>query len=190
MCGNKYHATRKFIIFSQLYANINLLLLRKEIFRTLLLILEPGEIFVHRNIANSVTRDDINSNAVLEYAIEHLGIQDIVIGGHTYCGGISSVIEQTKNKKGNNKKSKKISKWLLPIQRLYEENRSEFDDINDEYIKSRKLSEMNVKRVVDIVNGLDSIKSARRKRKVVNVHGWIYLMEKGIFEDLKVTKSR
>ncbi|OMJ19753.1 Carbonic anhydrase [Smittium culicis] len=146
--------------------------------------------YIVKNIANSVTKDDINSNAVLEYAVGHLGIKDIVIGGHTYCGGISFILEQTKNKKGNQKESKRISKWLMPIQRLYEEKRSELDDIDDEYLKLRKLSEMNVKRVVDIVNGLDSIKSARSKGKVINVHGWIYLMEKGIFEDLKVTKSR
>ncbi|OMJ07893.1 Carbonic anhydrase [Smittium culicis] len=142
-----------------------------------------GTIFAHRNIANSVTHDDIDTLAVLQYAVEDLKIKDIVIDGHTYCGGIKAVLS------GYDELTGPLSTWLAPIKQLYDENKDTIDGITDPYLKSRTLSEMNVGRVVDLVNGLDIVVNARNEGHAVNVHGWLFLMEKGLFVDLNITKS-
>ncbi|OMJ21172.1 Carbonic anhydrase [Smittium culicis] len=142
-----------------------------------------GTIFAHRNIANSVTLDDTDTLAVLQYAVEDLKVQEIVIDGHTYCGGINAVLHDYEELTGP------LSTWLAPIKKLYDDNKATIDSITEPYLKSRTLSEMNVKRVVDLVNGLDLVVNARNKGQTVNVHGWIFLMEKGIFQNLNITRS-
>ncbi|OMJ26314.1 Carbonic anhydrase [Smittium culicis] len=142
-----------------------------------------GTIFAHRNIANSVTLDDVDTLAVLQYAIEDLKIEDVVIDGHTYCGGIKAVLS------GYEELTGPLSTWLAPIKELYDENKATIDSMTDPYLKSRTLSELNVRRVVDLVNGLDLVVHARKEGQAVNVHGWLFLMEKGEFIDLNITKS-
>ncbi|OLY81455.1 Carbonic anhydrase [Smittium mucronatum] len=143
----------------------------------------PGDIFEHRNIANSVTLDDVDTLAVLQYAVEDLYIKDIVISGHTYCGGIKAVLS------GYDSLTGALSEWLAPIKQLYDDNSATIDGISDSYLKARTLTEMNVNRVVNLVNGLDIVTGARNNGQTVNVHGWIFLMESGLFHDLNITKS-
>ncbi|OMJ21835.1 Carbonic anhydrase 2 [Smittium culicis] len=144
----------------------------------------PGEIFTHRNIANSVTINDNDTLAVLQYAIEHLKIKDIVVSGHTYCGGIGAVINGFEELGGA------LEDWLTPIKTMYDDNKKFFDKIKDPYQKSRALTEMNVERVVNLVNDLDFIKDARKSGQVVRIHGLIYLMETGRFVDLGLTQTK
>ncbi|OLY79904.1 Carbonic anhydrase [Smittium mucronatum] len=143
----------------------------------------PGDIFEHRNIANSVTLDDVDTLAVIQYSVEDLHIKDIVISGHTYCGGIKAVLS------GYDSLTGALSEWLAPIKQLYDDNRATLDAISDPYLQARTLTEMNVNRVVNLVNGLDIVTGARDNGQTVNIHGWIFLMESGLYHDMKITKS-
>ncbi|PVZ97988.1 hypothetical protein BB558_006010 [Smittium angustum] len=142
----------------------------------------PGQIFTHRNIANSVSEDDINSLAVLQYTIEDLKVQDIVISGHTYCGGINAAMDAAEF-------HGPIAKWIKPIADLYEANRAQIDALSPGYERNYALGKLNVKRVVDIVGNLEMVKKAREEGQIVRVHGWMYHMETGLIEDLKVTNE-
>ncbi|PVU91761.1 hypothetical protein BB559_003985 [Furculomyces boomerangus] len=142
----------------------------------------PGEIFTHRNIANTVHPDDENILSVIQYSVSVLGVQDIVVSGHTYCGGVDASMD-SENISGP------ISNWLKPIVELYNQNKDEIDALPTSEERNLVLGELSVKQAVDTVNSLDIIKSARKSGKTINVHGWMFHMENGRLRDLKVTKS-
>lgn len=153
---------------------------------TTVLGLLPGDVFVHRNIANVIHQGDINSTAVIEYAVVHLKVKHIVLCGHTQCGGVSAALA--------NVKLGLIDTWLLPIRRLREQNLKMLMamDPND---AAMKLAELNVQQGVKTLKENNVVLDAIQERGLV-IHGLIYdvgtgqLREMEINEDDDIIESR
>lgn len=141
----------------------------------------PGEVFVHRNIANIVNHSDLNILSVLEYAVHALKVKDIVICGHYGCGGIKAALES--NQHGL------VDNWLRPIKDLYRGNRERFDDIADEVEELDLLCEINVAQQVKNICHTPIVQQAWLNQQPLSVHGVIYSIENGILKDLDVTTS-
>ncbi len=140
--------------------------------------LMPGEIFVHRNIANLVVHTDMNCLSVLQFAVEVLEVKHIIVCGHYGCGGVQAALE--------NKRHGLIDNWLRHIQdtaNLYESTLSE---IEDEAEKLDKLCELNVVEQVLNVAKTTIVQDAWERGQQLRVHGWIYDLKDGIITDLDV----
>jgi len=140
--------------------------------------LMPGEIFVHRNIANLVVHTDMNCLSVLQFAVEVLQVKHIIVCGHYGCGGVKAALE--------NKRNGLIDNWLRHIQdtaNLYE---SILSDIEDEAEKLDKLCELNVIEQVLNVAETTIVQDAWERGQQLRVHGWIYDLKDGIITDLDV----
>ncbi|CAN5334421.1 carbonate dehydratase [soil metagenome] len=140
--------------------------------------LKPGEIFVHRNIANLVVHTDMNCLSVLQFAVEVLQVKHIIVCGHYGCGGVKSALE--------NKRHGLIDNWLRHIQdtaNLYEEVLSQ---IEDEDKKLDKLCELNVVEQVLNVGETTIVQDAWERGQQLRVHGWIYALSDGILSDLDI----
>lgn len=140
--------------------------------------LMPGEIFVHRNIANLVVHTDMNCLSVLQFAVEVLKVKHIIVCGHYGCGGVQAALA--------NKRNGLIDNWLRHIQdtaNLYE---SILSDIEDEAEKLDKLCELNV--VAQVLNVAETtiVQDAWERGQQLRVHGWIYELKDGIITDLDV----
>lgn len=141
----------------------------------------PGDIFVHRNIANVVALSDINCLSVIQYAVEALGIKHIIVCGHYGCGGVKAAMEK--------KDHGLIDKWLEHIRKVYLKHRDEIDSIGDEPLKINRLCELNVAEQVRHVCSTDIVRKAWDSGKELAVHGWIYGLENGILHDLGISKT-
>jgi carbonic anhydrase len=140
---------------------------------------KPGDIFVHRNIANLVLHADINSQSVIQYAVEVLKVEHVVICGHYGCGGVKAALE--KNKLGL------IDNWLGNIREIYKANKDEIDSIDNSSEKVNRLAELNVKQQVHNVSENPFVQSEWASGRQLWVHGWIYSLETGLIKDLEVT---
>ena len=139
--------------------------------------LQPGEIFVHRNIANVVVHTDLNCLSVLQYAVEVLKVKHIIICGHYGCGGIKAALESQDHGL--------IDNWLRHIKDVIRFNREKFEGLeNDE--KVDLLCELNVKEQVTNVCNTTIVKNAWNQGNELSVHGWIYSIKNGILKDLDV----
>lgn len=141
--------------------------------------LMPGEIFVHRNVANLVVHTDLNCLSVLQFAIEILEAKHIIVCGHYGCGGVTAALE--------NKRNGLIDNWLRHIQdtaNLYEEM---LEKITDKNKKADKLCELNVIEQVQNVGETTIVQDAWARGQTVTVHGWIYSLKDGIINDLDVS---
>jgi carbonic anhydrase len=137
--------------------------------------LQPGEVFVHRNIANIVVHTDLNCLSVIQYAVEVLEVKHIVVCGHYGCGGIQAALEQ--------KDHGLVDNWLRHIKDVARLHESKLKDLNKEE-KFRKLCELNTtEQVVNICN-TTIIKKAWKNNKKLTVHGWIYDIHNGLLQDL------
>ncbi|MBD2435186.1 carbonic anhydrase [Nostoc sp. FACHB-110] len=140
---------------------------------------EPGELFVHRNIANQVSLTDINFLAVLEYAIIHLHVKHIIVCGHYDCGGIKAALEwQTIGI---------IDNWVNPIRELYLENKSEIDALPTRVERLNRLAEINVVAQVKNLYQTSIIRQALYERNAPLVHGWLLDIRTGLIKDLQVS---
>ncbi len=138
----------------------------------------PGEIFVHRNIANVVVHTDLNCLSVIQYAVEVLNIKHIIVCGHYGCGGVKAAMET--------KEHGLIDNWLRHIQDVHRMHQMELDGISDENDKFRKLCEKNViEQVVNVCN-TTIVQKAWRKQNELTIYGWIYSIKNGILKDLDV----
>jgi len=140
--------------------------------------LMPGEIFVHRNVANQVIHTDLNCLSVLQFAVEALKVKHIIVCGHYGCGGVNAALED--------KRHGLIDNWLRHIQdtaNLYSET---LDKITDATKKSDKLCELNVIEQVINVGGTTVVQDAWTRGQDITVHGWIYSIENGIISDMDV----
>ena len=140
--------------------------------------LMPGDIFVHRNIANLVIHTDMNCLSVLQFAVEVLQVKHIIVCGHYGCGGVQAALE--------NKRHGLIDNWLRHIQdtaNLYEEVLSEIDDADK---KLDKLCELNVVEQVLNVGETTIVQDAWERGQNLRVHGWIYDIKDGIISDLDI----
>ncbi|MDZ7720119.1 MAG: carbonic anhydrase [Balneolaceae bacterium] len=142
----------------------------------------PGDIFVHRNIANLVLHSDINSQSVLQYAVQVLKVEHVIVCGHYGCGGIKAALGQ--------EKFGLIDNWLRNIKELYHINSSEIDSLSTEDEKVNRLSELNVKQQVHHVCENPFVQNEWADGRELWVHGWIYNMENGLIKDLEVTVGK
>lgn len=138
----------------------------------------PGEIFVHRNIANLVVPSDLNCLSVIQYAVEVLKIKHIIVCGHYGCGGVKAAME--KDEYGL------IDNWLHHIRDVYRAHNTEIDAIDDPSSKLDKMCELNVIEQVANVCNTTIVKNAWKSGQELSVHGWIYSIENGILQDLNV----
>jgi carbonic anhydrase len=138
----------------------------------------PGEIFVHRNIANLVVHTDLNCLSVIQYAVEVLKVKHIIVCGHYGCGGIRAAWE--------NKSHGLIDNWLLNIKDIYRYHQQRIDALTNETEKLNLLCELNVIEQVANVCHTTIVQNAWRNGQELVVHGWIYSIEDGILRDLDV----
>ncbi len=137
--------------------------------------LQPGEVFVHRNIANVVVHTDLNCLSVLQFAVEVLEVKHIIICGHYGCGGVKAAMED--------KQHGLIDNWLRHVKDVIRFNQEEFDQTP----KARRLDllcELNVKEQVKNVCNTTIVQNALKRGKKLSVHGWIYSIKNGILKDL------
>lgn len=141
----------------------------------------PGEIFVHRNIANVVVHTDLNCLSVIEYAVQILKVNHIIVCGHYGCGGISSALDS--------KNHGLIDNWLRHIKDVYRLYQEKVDALNDAQKKTNLLCELNVMEQVANVSHTSIVQNAWKENHPLTVHGWIYNVADGILKDLKITTS-
>jgi carbonic anhydrase len=138
----------------------------------------PGEMFVHRNIANMVVHTDMNLLSVLQYAVEVLGVQDILIVGHYGCGGVAAA--------ATNRQYGLIDNWLVNIRDVVRLHETELLRISDEKQRLRRLVELNVVEQVQNLAKINIIQNAMRGDKPPRLHGLVYDIADGVLKDLKV----
>ncbi len=134
----------------------------------------PGDIFVHRNIANLVVEDDINVLSVLEYAVIHLKVKHVIVCGHYGCGGIKAAL--------SNDSFGLLDKWLINIKGVYQENRAVIDSIADQDAKANLLTEFSVRQQVINLSKTDTIRRAWDKGSRPHIHGWVYGLKDGLLK--------
>jgi len=138
----------------------------------------PGEVFVHRNIANLVIHTDLNCLAVIQYAVEVLKVKHIIVCGHYGCGGIQAALE--------NKTHGLIDNWIRNIKDLHRYHQAEIDALQNEKEKNDLLCELNVIEQVGNISHTAIVQEAWKSGQKLTVHGWIYSIEDGILKDLNV----
>lgn len=142
---------------------------------------EPGEIFVHRNIANMVVHTDMNMLSVLDYAVNVLEVRHVIVCGHYGCGGINAALE--------NKQVGIIDNWLRHIKDVYRLHKEEIDAIVDSELKSRRMVEINVQEQVFDLSKTSIIQNAWAQNRSVHIHGIVYDVSNGILKDLELNIS-
>jgi len=140
--------------------------------------LAPGEIFVHRNVANLAPPKDLNYRSVLQYAVQVLGVKHILVVGHYGCGGVLASADGHKHGL--------VDKWIKPIRKTYDENRRELKAIKDQTRRMERLVELNVVRQVRNVAADPFVTEAWAKGQEVAIHGWVYELATGLIKELSI----
>jgi carbonic anhydrase len=141
--------------------------------------LHPGELFVHRNVANLAPPQDANYLSVLQFAVDVLKVKHIMVVGHYGCGGVSAAVD--------GKRRGLVDHWLHPIREIYDEYRHELDAFQDWPARLCRLCELNVIRQVRNVASDVFVQEAWARGQHLCVHGWIYSLANGLVKDLDVT---
>lgn len=136
---------------------------------------DPGEIFVHRNVANLVVNTDVNLLAVVDYAVNHLKVQHIIVCGHYGCGGVQAAMSKQDFKPV-------LNMWLRNIKDVIAKNQTELDGINDAEQKCDRLVELNVIEQVKNLARKSSIQRAWRNEQRPHLHGWVYGLKDGLIK--------
>jgi len=139
----------------------------------------PGEIFVHRNIANMVIHSDMNMLSVLDYAVSVLKVKHVIVTGHYGCGGVIAAI--------SNKQFGLIDNWLRHIKDVYRLHAKTLDSIADEEERCDRLVELNVIENVYNLCKTSIVQNAWQTGQPLGVHGWVYSLKTGIITDMKVS---
>ncbi len=138
----------------------------------------PGELFVHRNVANVVVHTDLNCLSVVQFAIDVLKVKHIIVCGHYGCGGINAVI--------NRKELGLIDNWLRYVEDVYLKYRAPLDAIADPIQRADKLCELNVVEQVENLCRTTVVQNAWKIGQPLAVHGWVYRVDDGILRDLNI----
>lgn len=141
----------------------------------------PGDIFVHRNIANVVVHTDMNMLSVLDYAVNVLEVEHVIVCGHYGCGGVAAAL--------GNKQFGIIDNWLRNIKDTYRLHHHELDRITDEKKRCDKLVELNVIEGVFNLTKTSIVQNRWANGKTLGIHGWVYSLETGLIKDLEVTTT-
>jgi carbonic anhydrase len=140
--------------------------------------LEPGEVFVHRNIANLVVNTDINCQSVIQFAVEHLEVKHVVVCGHYGCGGVAAAMES--------RDLGLLNGWLREVRDVYRLHREELDTIEEPVNRYRRLIELNVMEQCLNVIKTAAVQKHYMKHGYPTVHGWVYDLQDGRLRDLEV----
>lgn len=143
---------------------------------------EPGEIFVHRNVANLVIHTDVNLLSVLEYAVTILKVKHVIICGHYGCGGIKAAM-------GNHDFKQILNMWLRHIKDVYRHNRAELNAITDEEKRTDRLTELNVIEQVQRLAKTSIIQKAWKNEQRPDLHGWVYGLKDGLINPVFEMKA-
>jgi len=146
-----------------------------------LLGMQPGEVFVHRNIANQVIHTDLNCLSVLQFAVEILKVKHIIVCGHYGCGGIQAALEDEDHGL--------IDNWLRHIKVVHRFHKEKMAEVKESPARENLLSELNVTEQVANVSNTTILKNAWKKNQEITIHGFIYNIHDGILKDLKVSIS-
>jgi carbonic anhydrase len=141
--------------------------------------LMPGDIFVHRNVANQVIQTDINCLSVIEYAVKALKVKHILVCGHYGCGGVIAAL--------HNQKNGLVDNWLRNVRDIYKRNQAEVDGLADEQARADRLCELNVFEQVRNVCRTTVLQDAWGERQEITVHGVIYGIKDGLLQDLDIS---
>jgi carbonic anhydrase len=143
--------------------------------------LEPGEVFVHRNVGNIVHRGDLNLLSVLEFAVESLDVKHIIVCGHYGCGGVRAAVDGHRHGV--------IDHWLQPIRDAAEAHDRELEQIDNRETRLDRLCEICVGEQVASLSRTPIIQSAWKRGKQLSIHGWVYGLKDGLLRDLECTCS-
>lgn len=140
---------------------------------------QPGEVFVHRNIANMVLHTDMSMLSVLDYAINVLKVSHVIVCGHYGCGGVQAAM--------TNKHIGLIDNWIRHIKDVYRFHQDELNAIEDESQRFNRFVELNVKEQVLDLAKTSIIQNAWEQKQKIHIHGWVYDIHDGIINDLNVS---
>jgi carbonic anhydrase len=143
--------------------------------------LRPGELFVHRNVANLVIHTDMNCLSVLQYAVEILKIKHVIVCGHYGCGGVRAALESHPHGL--------IDNWLRHIRDLHQRRTPELLSLTGADEKINRLCELNVIEQVKNVGNTTIVQEAWQKGQTVSIHGWIYAISDGLLKDMEASVS-
>jgi carbonic anhydrase len=141
--------------------------------------LAPGELFVHRNVANLAPPQDANYLSVLQYAVDALKVKHVIVVGHYGCGGVSAAMAGSH--------LSLVDHWLHPIREVFHFHRNELEAIADQHARLNRLCELNVIRQVKNVTSALTVRDAWARGQELRVHGWVYSLGSGLITDLDVT---
>ena len=143
--------------------------------------LSPGEMFVHRNVANVVVHTDLNCLSAMQFAVEALRVKHIIVCGHHGCGGVKAALQ--------NQKLGLIDNWLRHVQDVMQKHAALLAEVSDEEARVDKLCELNIIEQVYHVCQTTVIQSAWESGQELTVHGWVYSLNDGIVRDLNIHVS-
>ena len=141
--------------------------------------LDPGELFVHRNVANLAPPQDANYLSVLQFSVEVIKVEHILVVGHYGCGGVAAAVD--------GKRRGLIDHWLHPIREVEHDHRAELDACPDQRARLERLCELNVARQVRNVASDVFVQDAWARGQALSVHGWVYSLATGLVNDLDLT---
>jgi len=141
--------------------------------------LEPGEVFVHRNVANLLHPGDLNGLSVLQFAVEVLRVSHIIVCGHYGCGGVAAAVDGQRHGL--------IDHWLRPIKDLHELFEADLAALPDAKARLARLCELNVEQTVMRVVQTPVVQDAWRSGRLLSVHGWVYGLDDGVIRNLDCT---
>ena len=144
--------------------------------------LDPGELFVHRNVANLAPPQDANYLSVLQFAVDVIKVKHIMVVGHYGCGGVRAAVD--------GQRRGLVDHWLHPIREVYQAHRYALEAIADERVRLDRLCELNVIRQVQNVASDVFVQDAWARGQALTVHGWVYSLGSGIITDLDVTVTK
>src|SRR6195952_4159675 len=143
--------------------------------------LDPGELFVHRNVANLAPPQDANYLSVLQFAVDVIQVKHIIVVGHYGCGGIAAAVD--------GQRRGLVDHWLHPIREVFSDNRQALEAITDQRARLNRLCELNVIRQVRNVSSDVFVQDAWARGQEICVHGWVYSLANGLVTDLDVSVS-
>ena len=144
--------------------------------------LMAGDMFVHRNVANVVVHTDLNCLSAVQFAVDALGVENIIVCGHYGCGGVLAALQDAR--------LGLIDNWLRHVQDVQSKHRAEIDELKTESERHRRLCELNVIEQVASVSQTTIVRDAWSRGQLLTVHGWIYDIADGLLRDLEVSLNQ